>query len=218
MSVINAFPQAINEVYTVQSVDDLTNSILNKTITSLNTTNITSIGSYAFFSCTNLSTVTTTCTSIYDNAFAYCEKLKTVTATNCTRIYDFAFYQCGISSININNCTSIGLNAFAYAGLATISLPACSYIGIQAFTYNKFTTISLPKCKSIGSSAFWNCSNLQYLWLTSTAVTTLANSNAFSGTKITATSGTIYVKSSLITQYKAANQWSYFKNRMTTTP
>ena len=82
-------------------------------------TSVTSIGDYAFYGCSGLTSVTipTSVTSIGDDAFSGCSGLTSITIPNSvTSIGGGAFYGCsGLTSVNFNaaNC-SINLN---YLGL-----------------------------------------------------------------------------------------------------
>ena len=209
-------------------------------LTNANFPACTSIGAYAFYSCSNLTSVSfPACTSIANSAFGYCSKLTSVSfpvcksignnafsACNsltsatfpvCTRIGAYAFTACGgLTSANFPACTSIGNNAFyACGGLTSVSFPVCTSIANSAFGYcSKLTSVSFPVCKSIGSYAFWYCSNLASIYLGASTVCALSNSNAFSGTSIWSTKGSIFVPASLLASYKAASHWSYFSNRM----
>ncbi|MGN0207933.1 MAG: leucine-rich repeat protein, partial [Paludibacteraceae bacterium] len=78
---------------------------------------LTSIGSYAFYKCTNLTTVTipTTVTSICDYAFSYCP-LNTISIPNSvTTIGSAAFYENkAVTSVTIGSgVTYIGYNTFS---------------------------------------------------------------------------------------------------------
>ena len=80
---------------------------------------VTSFGNSAFFSCGGLTSVTmpNSVTSIGDYAFSWCSGLTSVTIPNSvTSIGDCAFYECsGLTSITIpNSVTSIGKWAFEY--------------------------------------------------------------------------------------------------------
>ena len=106
--------------------------------------NVTSIGNYAFYGCSSLTSVTigSRVTSIGDFAFQYCNSLTSINIPDSvTSIGDSAFYDCSsLTSINIpDSVTSIGDSAFYN----------CSSL--------KSTTIGKGVTK-IGASAFKGCS------------------------------------------------------------
>ena len=79
---------------------------------------VTSIGYYAFYGCSGLTSVTigNSVTSIGDDAFSCCSDLTSVTIGNSvTSIGDDAFSGCsGLTSVTIpNSVTSIGDDAFS---------------------------------------------------------------------------------------------------------
>ena len=64
-------------------------------LTTVNLPECTSMGEYAFSSCTSLTTVNLPkCTSIGGSAFNSCTSLTTVSLPECTSIEDYAFYCC----------------------------------------------------------------------------------------------------------------------------
>jgi uncharacterized repeat protein (TIGR02543 family) len=86
-------------------------------INGMNTYSVTSIGEYAFYDCTSLTSVTipNSVTSIGEYAFYDCTSLTSVTIPNSvTSIVDYAFYYCtNLTSVTIpNSVTSIGDYAF----------------------------------------------------------------------------------------------------------
>ena len=130
---------------------------------------VTSIGTYAFYLCKNLTTikVSKTIENIGDNAFCYCESLTNIlipdsvksigewSFANCTDLKSFAtgnslkniekysFYNCvNLESIKIGNKVE-SINSSAFEN--------CSYL----------TSVKLPlNVKAIESFAFDNCSSL----------------------------------------------------------
>lgn len=62
----------------------------------------------------------------------------------------------------------------------------------------------------IEAAAFYGCSNLNYLYLTSSTVCALDNTSAFAGVPIAAGLGIIYVPDNLVSTYKSATNWSMF--------
>lgn len=94
-------------------------------------------------------------------------------------------------------------------------------IGSYAFYHcRSLTTASFPNCATIRNNTFYSCYNLLSLYLTSTSIVQLEKSDAFSWTPIagytTSTGGvygSIYVPSSLLSDYQTATNWSYFSSR-----
>ena len=156
------------------------------------------VGYRAFRSCYNLSKVSLpNCEYIEGPAFEMCSALQTVSMPKCSNIGYYAFYSCpSLYQTSFPECATIERNAFAYCSL--------------------LTQVSFPKCTSIGNMAFAYCSLLISLYLNQvTSVITLASSNAFDGTLLSAGgNGTIYVPNSLVTAFKNAENWSYVSNRI----
>ena len=99
---------------------------------------ITSIGSYTFFNCSELSNISipNSVKSIGTNAFDNCRSLKSVEIPDGVKeIGDGAFWQCSLTSISIpNSVTSIGKYAFwGCRDLISITIPdSVSFIGVCA--------------------------------------------------------------------------------------
>ena len=130
---------------------------------------VTNIGNYAFFQCTNLTSITiaNSVTSIGEEAFFLCQALTSIAIPNSvTSIGEFAFSDCsGLTSITIpNSVTSIGGQAFAGCkALTSIAIPnSVTSIGDGAFSScSGLTSITIPNSvTSIGERAFCDCSKL----------------------------------------------------------
>ena len=130
------------------------------------TYSVTSIGNYAFYNCTGLTSVTipNSVTSIEECAFYQCSDLTSVTIGNSvTSIGNHAFYGCeGLTSVTIpNGVTSIGNSAFSGCkGLTSVTIPnSVTEIGESAFySCSHLTEVTIPDgVTSIGSGAFYNC-------------------------------------------------------------
>ena len=125
---------------------------------------VISIGNYAFWNCTGLTSITIpdSVTSIGDEAFSICTGLTSATIGNSvTSIGNYAFWTCtGLTSITIpDSVTSIGEYAFYEC------------YGLTSVTIGNSVT-------SIGTSAFERCLNLVSIRLESMTAPTIA-SDAF---------------------------------------
>ena len=130
---------------------------------------VTSIGGFAFYGYSNLTSVTipNSVTSIGNNAFGDCSRLTSVTIGNSvTSIGNWAFYECSsLTSVTIgNSVTSIGWGAFyECSSLTSVTIPnSVTSIGNQAFSYcSSLTSVTIPNSvTSIGHQAFYACSSL----------------------------------------------------------
>ena len=130
---------------------------------------VTSIGDYAFYGCSSLTSIIIpdSVTSIGNRAFMDCTSLTSVTIPDgVTSIGDKAFSGCSsLTSITIpESVTSIGYRAFyGCSSLTSITIPnGVTSIGSDAFSgCNSLTSITIPNgVTSIGDDAFSGCSSL----------------------------------------------------------
>ena len=130
---------------------------------------VTSIGSFAFYGCSGLTSVTipNSVTSIGSSAFNGCSGLTSVTIPNSvTSIGTSAFSGCSsLTTVTIpNSVTSISSNAFkGCLGLTSVTIPnSVTSIGLYAFTgCLGLTSVTIPNSvASISAYAFYGCSGL----------------------------------------------------------
>ena len=123
----------------------------------------TYVGSYAFASCPNLSSISFPhVESIYDRAF-YSDQFSIASFPAATLISSYAFQNCyRINTLSFPEATTIGNYAFGNCGsLTTISFPKVTSIGNAAFSAcSSMTAASFPLAETIGQSAFANCRKL----------------------------------------------------------
>ena len=176
------------------------------------------VASYAFAYNMNIQTVNLPyATTVSSSAFFYCPSLIQVSLPMCSYIGKYAFWECvSLLQVNLPVCSKI--DAFAFddcVSLSQISLPMCSFIGGYVFySCYSLSQISLPKCSYIGRSAFEWCSSLSIITIGYSDVCSLDGISVFDGTKITSSTGSIYVPASLVDAYKTATNWSQYSNRI----
>ena len=133
------------------------------------TRKVTSIGNYAFYYCSKLTSVTipNSVTSIELGTFSGCSGLTSINIPNSvTSIGSGAFYDCSsLTSVTIpNSVTSIRNSAFfGCSSLTSITIPnSVTSIEESAFSgCSGLTSITIPNSvEYIGSYAFYYCSKL----------------------------------------------------------
>ena len=200
---------------------------------------VTSIGFFAFESCSGLTSITipNSVTSIGRQAFYACSGLTSITIPNSvTSIGAYAFYGCsGLTSITIpNSVTSIASDAFSNCtGLTSITIPnSVTTIGNGAFDHcSGLTSITIPNSvKSIGEYTFYGCSSLTSVTIPNSV--TSIRENAFAkcsklenvycyAEKVPSTdatafdksniaSSTLHVTGSALSSYQTTVPWSGF--------
>ena len=154
---------------------------------------VTSIGDYAFWNCTGLTSISipNNVTSIGSSAFESCSQLASIEIpSSVTSIGDYAFSGCsGLTSVNIpEDVTSIGERVFMNCSqLASIEIPkSVTSIGKYAFSgCSGLTSITiLGGVTSIGDFAFSSCSQLASIEIPS-SVTSIGNSAFWNCTGLT---------------------------------
>ena len=245
-AAISAIPAGGYNFDITQEEWDTIVAINNQTISGrFSLSGVTKIGNCMFQSCSSLEEVDfPNCSFIGSSAFQYCTSLQSVSFSACTSISSYAFQSCNsLQSVNFPSCIFIGFEAFqscnslqsvsfpsctiidgcAFSGcssLQSISFPNCTSIGQNAFqNFSSLQSVSFPICSNIGSGAFVECVFLSAIYLLSSRVCTLTNSDAFNYTPMSLSSylgyfGSIYVPSSLVASYKTATNWTYYADRI----
>ena len=151
-------------------------AILDRTISSFSNSNVTSIGQYAFYSCSSLMNASMpAATTISSYAFQFCTSLSDVYIPNVTSIGSYAFMSTGLVSIEVPAEISgfgLGNGAFGNCGsLQTVSMPnvhSISTYGVFSFCQN-LTSVYMPELtfanSTCGSYFFYSCSGLQSIEL-----------------------------------------------------
>ncbi len=155
---------------------------------------VTTISDYAFYGCTDLTSVTipNSVSLIDDFAFGHCSGLTSITIPNSvTEIGDDAFNGCtGLTSITIpNSVTSLGEGAFEdCSGLTSVTIPnSVTEIDYKAFSgcYGLTRIDAYPNPEKVGTG------------------------DAFDGVP---KDGTLHVLPKYLSAYQTASQWCEFTN------
>ena len=143
--------------------------------------------------------------------------IQTVNLPYATSVGDHTFQYCkSLSQVSLPMCVSIGTYAFAECKLLSmVSLPVCSYLGSYAMAYcSSLSQVNLPMCSYISGAAFAYCSSLSIITIGYSSVCSLGGVNVFYDTKITSSTGSIYVPASLVDEYKVTLHWSIFSTQI----
>ena len=181
------------------------------------------IGINAFASCINLKEVFIYGNSVYieQSAFYNCITLSSVVIYSCSRIRGYVFNSCSsLEYVSITGNLSIEARAFNNCpALKIVSLYSITSIAASTF-YNcpALETVYINNFTGSLGAVFVSCTSLKELMLLAPSVISLYNINAFSKTPIGDSSylgyfGSIYVPSSLYSNYTTSNNWSNYWDR-----
>ena len=171
------------------SIED---GIIQRTLTEYTNDRVTSVGAYAFHSCTRLTKVILPKVNSLDiSAF-----------NNCT----------ALTSIEIPLVQSIAIQTFyGCNSLTALNMPSLKTLGTQSVrNCKKLAKVDLASATSIGALSFDSCALLNALIIRTANICTLGNINALTNTPIASGTGYIYVPATLVDSYKAAANWSTY--------
>lgn len=152
--------------------------LIDRTISMFSDSTITQIGDYAFYACSDLTTISCpNVISIGRSAFARCSSLQSISFPECTYIDENAFAGFyGSDSVIVGpvieeavfpKCTTLGLNAFAYcADLKEVNFPKLEEVKDNCFAGSPgIENVNIPSCRIVDSFAFANCELLSSIAL-----------------------------------------------------
>ena len=177
-------------------------------------TNIRYVSAGAFKGCSSLQTVKMPGRYVLNGAFMNCTELQTISLSELKNLHPFTFEGCTkLRYVYLPNVTVIGEDYAAFSNcvnLLSVSLPKCKIIDDYGMASCGIYEISLPEISRINGHAFYSCSNLSTIYLGNTIPT--LGEGVFQGTKITSSTGSIYVPISKLLAYKSASGWSVYSN------
>jgi hypothetical protein len=194
--------------------DSMWRSILDRTITALDTDKITSLGTSALRDSTKLETVNlpNLASVLGGNTFNGCTVLRSVRVPSLTTLGDFMFVGCSaLNDFDFTNVINLGRQTFYSTALVEVVAPNATSMGTTLFSAcNSLKKVDFGKTIGISASCFNSCTILDTIILRSNELNTLTVSNAFTGTPFApgGSGGTVYVPAALIEQYQTATNWS----------
>ena len=202
-----------------------TKEIIEKTISvRYENSTVGAVGSFAFFSCPSLIGVSMpNCSVLHEYAFANCSRLENIYFQNVTDIGSSAFSACSyLTSAIFPKAVFIGQSAFdGCRSMSYASFPLLTNVSFTTFRFCVMLhSLVLPAVSVINGNAFMSCLRLTDLYLLSNSVVQLTTSTIFSSTPIGGYSdtagqyGSVYVRASLLTDYRTAENWSYISSRI----
>ncbi len=149
----------------------LFNSLNSDALVSIKADVATSVGTYAFYCCSNLRNVEIPeVTSIEIRAFNACSSIPEINLSKVVTIGNFAFYACTqIETLDMPQLSAIGINVFdACSGIKSVNAPQAASIGNYAFrSCTSLESIEAPLVASLGNYAFYGCSAITSIELPS---------------------------------------------------
>lgn len=212
----------------ISAIKDNYDKLIGKSITEVSS-NLTTVGSYAFYSCASLNSADfPKATSVEDYAFYGTPALANINFPLLRTIGRYSFRNAGFATAYFPVLTSIGASAFAYnTALESVNLPKLTEMSGSAFSScSSLVSVDLPKATAVATYAFEKCYSLKSVILRSSSLCELDNTSAFSscyhflGTVNStynpsgAKDGYIYVPSALVNTYKTATNWSTYATQI----
>ena len=173
----------------LNSMKDMYDSLVMRTVTDINYGGVDYIGSYAFQLCNNL---------------------MNVSFPNVTNIGGGAFQQCNnLMNVSFPNVTNIGGGAFQLCNnLMNVSFPNVTNIGGYAFQLcNNLEVMEIVSKTNFKEQVFNSSTNFSTLVLSNNNLSTIF-SNTFYGCPFNNGTATLYVPNALINDYLSAPNWS----------
>lgn len=144
---------------------------------------------------------------------------------NVSSVGPEAFRGASIKSLSFKTLQGVGWGTFSMCYLlSSFYAPLVKAIGERGFqSCSSLTMLSFPSATHIQPYVFFDCKNLKSLYLYGSSMVVLSNLNAFSSSPMRVSTlaggfGSVYVPSSLYSQYITATNWVNMSARIVSTP
>lgn len=191
--------------------------MFNNYIQTVNLPNCVYVGMSAFYYASGVVSVSLpVCESLYAGAFSMAFNLNNIYLPECISLAAGALRGNALTSVDLPKVKGLQFSTFQNdMQLVSVSIPVCEWISQSAFRgCTLLPSIVLPMVSYIEAYAFSGCTNLSQITLGYSSVCSLFGTNVFTGTPISSGTGSIYVPSSLVSDYKAAYAWNAFESQI----
>jgi hypothetical protein len=193
--------------------DAVTDSVIDRSIAEFFDKNIDAIGAYAFYGCSNLTSIDLPAvTSIGKNAFQKCSLLSSINLPMATELGGSSFSSCeALTSINLPMVTELRASAFSMCQALTsvkVSTPLTIIDGYAFQNCTALTRLDFYSVQKWNSYSIYNCPQIDTVIIRDTSKVSTLSDDVLRSTKIRSGAGYIYVPASLVDSYKNATNWS----------
>lgn len=198
--------------------DALVGGIARETITEYSNERVTVLRDYIFNDFSNLQEVNLpNVETVGSYAFYDCKVLTEIDLQKCTTLGSYSLAGCkALVKINMPLVTNVGSYAFVNnAMLYDVNIPLVKNLERQTFYYcTALKKLDFHLLNTVATYCFTNCRNLETVIIRTSTVCSLANTNVFTGTKISSGTGHVYVPANLVDSYKTATNWVTYANQI----
>lgn len=187
--------------------DDVSKSLVERTITEYVNDEVTELGDYSFCNCTKLTNIScANVTSIRNNVFEGCSGLVSAILPRVTKTNNKVFSNCyALTEVVMPELKTVGSTFMQYCNaLVSVTLPKLE--STKSYTFDNCRSLEflrLDNCASFDSFGIRSCPKLKTIILGHSSVCTLGGTSYLSGNNLT-----VYVPQALIESYQTATNWS----------
>ena len=187
-----------------------------KSLSSIELPKVKVINSGAFVGCDSISSVSLPLVEEVGNyAFQGCSLITSISLPQVKIIRERAFCASEkIKHISIDNVEYIGISAFSGCNVENIYLPKVRSIGEQAFEDCKAVVELGENLETIGCYAFWKANVIKINALNVPIISSMSNSSGNQLKEGLSDIGTFIVPAESLYNYRNAENWNTFKERI----